>query len=88
MNPFHMQELIPFVYHSNYSHLNCYYLQSVGVGHSAKTALNLVASVLLKISVITLMGAVSGAVTRAIKESSAPKVVHLHRHIHTLNQVH
>ena len=61
-----------------YEHLFYNYLKCAGVGHSAKTAVNLVASVLLGNSVIMSMGAVSRAVTGAIRESSAAKVIHLH----------
>ena len=49
----------------------------MGVGHSAKTARILAANVLQRNNVITSMGAVSVAVTGAIRESSAPKVAHL-----------
>ena len=49
----------------------------MGVRHSAKTARILAANVLPRSNVITSMGAVSPAVTGDIKESSAPKVVHL-----------
>ena len=78
-----------------YVHLYCNYLQSVGVRHSAKPARILAANVLPRSSVITSMGAVSPAVTGDIKESSAPKVVHLqtksnaprvvHLHLHILS---
>ena len=44
----------------------------------ARTVRNYVASALLRSSVITSMAVVTGDVTGAIRESSAPKVVYLH----------
>ena len=72
---------IVFLHYSICLHLFNDNSKSALVKQLAETVSNPVASVLEWSSVITSMGAVSMAVTGAIRESSAPKVVHLSWHL-------